>query len=141
MPLFTRRLVEAAEPVRHPDAARSRGGFRSPVNGAEEPGTGKLLSPAGRAGSLGVVATRGRRRGTPRRGPGGPTVQPVRLRPALALAALSLLTGPAPAEPPGFKALAIGDPAPNFQLPGVDGRTYALKDFADARVLVVVFTC
>jgi thiol-disulfide isomerase/thioredoxin len=68
-------------------------------------------------------------------------VQPVRLRPAIALAALSLLTGPAPAEPPGFKALAIGDPAPDFKLPGVDGRTYALKDFAEARVLVVVFTC
>jgi thiol-disulfide isomerase/thioredoxin len=68
-------------------------------------------------------------------------VQPVRLRRVIALAALSLLTGPAPAEPPGFKALAIGDPAPDFRLPGVDGRTYALKDFADARVLVVVFTC
>jgi peroxiredoxin len=68
-------------------------------------------------------------------------VQPVWLRPAIALAALALLTGPAPAEPPGFKALPIGDPAPDFKLPGVDGRTYALADFADARVLVVVFTC
>ncbi|HKB04733.1 MAG TPA: redoxin domain-containing protein [Gemmataceae bacterium] len=65
----------------------------------------------------------------------------VRLRSAIALAALWVLIGPAPAEPPGFKALAIGDSAPDFQLPGVDGRTHALKDFADARVLVVVFTC
>jgi len=68
-------------------------------------------------------------------------VQPVQLRPAIALAALILLTSPTPAEPPGFKALAIGDPAPDFKLPGVDGKTFALKDFADARVLVVVFTC
>jgi peroxiredoxin len=68
-------------------------------------------------------------------------VQLVRLRPALALAALALLNGPALAEPAGFKTLAIGDPAPDFSLPGVDGRTYALKDFADARVLVVIFTC
>ena len=37
--------------------------------------------------------------------------------------------------------LALGSPAPGFSLPGVDGRTYALKDFAAAKILVVVFTC
>src|SRR4051794_17111042 len=37
--------------------------------------------------------------------------------------------------------LAIGSPAPDFSLPGVDGRTYSLKDFAAAKVLAVVFTC
>ena len=37
--------------------------------------------------------------------------------------------------------LHAGDPAPEFSLPGVDGRTWSLKDFADARVLVVVFWC
>lgn len=37
--------------------------------------------------------------------------------------------------------LAIGSSAPDFNLPGVDGRHYTLADFADARVLVVVFTC
>ena len=37
--------------------------------------------------------------------------------------------------------LALGSPAPDFSLPGVDGRTYALKDFAEAKILVVVFTC
>ena len=31
--------------------------------------------------------------------------------------------------------------APDFKLPGVDGKTYSLKDFADAKILVVVFTC
>ncbi len=37
--------------------------------------------------------------------------------------------------------LAPGSPAPDFHLPGVDGRTWSLADFADAPVLVVVFTC
>ena len=39
------------------------------------------------------------------------------------------------------KPLEIGSPAPDFDLPGVDGKNHALKDFADAKVLVVVFTC
>lgn len=37
--------------------------------------------------------------------------------------------------------LAIGAAAPDFDLPGVDGRNWALKDFAGAQVLVVLFTC
>jgi thiol-disulfide isomerase/thioredoxin len=39
------------------------------------------------------------------------------------------------------KPLEIGKPAPNFELPGVDGKTYRLDDFRDAKLLVVVFTC
>ncbi|HPP02826.1 MAG: redoxin domain-containing protein [Candidatus Omnitrophica bacterium] len=37
--------------------------------------------------------------------------------------------------------LEIGAAAPDFSLPGVDDKTYSLKDFADAKVLVVIFTC
>src|ERR1043165_684339 len=37
--------------------------------------------------------------------------------------------------------LALGSAAPNFNLPGVDGRNYSLKDFASAKILAVVFTC
>lgn len=37
--------------------------------------------------------------------------------------------------------LKIGDPAPPFNLPDVDGKFYQLKDFADRDVLVVNFTC
>lgn len=37
--------------------------------------------------------------------------------------------------------LAIGEKAPDFSLPGVDGKTYTLQSFADAKILVVVFTC
>lgn len=41
--------------------------------------------------------------------------------------------------PPGFHSLSIGDPAPDFSLPGVDGRTYSLADFRDAKFLMVIF--
>ncbi len=34
-----------------------------------------------------------------------------------------------------------GDPAPDFELPGMDGETYTLADFDDYRALLVVFTC
>lgn len=37
--------------------------------------------------------------------------------------------------------LEIGDKAPDFQLPATDGKTYSLKDFEDADILVVFFTC
>jgi peroxiredoxin len=37
--------------------------------------------------------------------------------------------------------LAIGSTAPDFSLPGVDGHTYTLQSFRDAKVLVVVFLC
>jgi peroxiredoxin len=37
--------------------------------------------------------------------------------------------------------LPIGSTAPEFQLPGVDGRHYSLQDFSKARILTVLFTC
>ena len=37
--------------------------------------------------------------------------------------------------------LALGSPAIDFRLPGVDGRDYALKDFDHAKILVIIFTC
>jgi len=39
------------------------------------------------------------------------------------------------------ETLEIGRQAPDFNLPGVDRRNYRLADFADAKILVVVFTC
>lgn len=54
---------------------------------------------------------------------------------------LALTTSPALADPPGLKTLAIGAKAPDFDLPGVDGRNHKLSDFDDAKVLVVYFTC
>jgi peroxiredoxin len=37
------------------------------------------------------------------------------------------------------KTLAIGEQAPDFSLQGVDGKTYTLQSFKNAKVLVVVF--
>jgi len=37
--------------------------------------------------------------------------------------------------------LEVGDKAPDFKAKGVDGKTYSLKDFKDAKVVVVCFTC
>jgi len=41
----------------------------------------------------------------------------------------------------GVKKLKIGDKAPDFNLPGVDGRQYRLADFSKADILVIIFTC
>jgi len=59
---------------------------------------------------------------------------------ALALLALAALLAV-----PGFAAespatLAIGASAPDFDLPGVDGKRYSLADFADDEILVLIFT-
>ncbi len=37
--------------------------------------------------------------------------------------------------------LQIGQAAPDFDLPGVDGKNYSLASFGSAKVLVVFFTC
>lgn len=37
--------------------------------------------------------------------------------------------------------LSIGDRAPDFKLPGTDGKIYSLASFAKAKILLVVFTC
>src|SRR5437660_849421 len=65
--------------------------------------------------------------------------------------AMSLCLCASAADPPKAKKsateavkyppLAIGAQAPDFRLPGVDGKTYTLDDFKDAKVLVVIFTC
>src|SRR5690606_17603208 len=39
------------------------------------------------------------------------------------------------------RTLEPGDQAPDFNLPDVSGRFYSLADFADASVLVIIFTC
>jgi thiol-disulfide isomerase/thioredoxin len=39
------------------------------------------------------------------------------------------------------RSLAIGSPAPDFSLRGVDGKTHSLAEYASSHVLAVVFTC
>ncbi len=46
-----------------------------------------------------------------------------------------------PLFPDDFPTLQLSASAPEFNLPGVDGRNWTLKDFADSKILVVTFTC
>lgn len=61
------------------------------------------------------------------------------------LAALFVLSAaiafPYPSMAADPETLAIGSKAPDFTLPGVDGKDHSLKDYADAKVLAVIFTC
>ena len=59
----------------------------------------------------------------------------------LMLVAAPAFPATAAGAPLSVKALEIGQPAPDFELPGVDGKTYCLNDFKTAKVLIVVFTC
>jgi peroxiredoxin len=60
---------------------------------------------------------------------------------------VSSVSAEAPATQPArhkheeVKPPAIGSGAPDFNLLGVDGKRYGLKDFKDAKLLVVLFTC
>lgn len=51
------------------------------------------------------------------------------------------MANPQPVASREVKILEIGAAAPDFVLPNVDGKRYSLKDFKDARALVVIFTC
>jgi len=53
--------------------------------------------------------------------------------------ALALATG-ATLQEDALKTLPVGASAPDFSLPGVDGKTYSLADFKDAKILIVLFT-
>ncbi len=59
----------------------------------------------------------------------------------LALFAFCLLAFSFHTPPDDYKTLEIGTKAPDFKLPGVDGKTYTLASFKTANILVVVFTC
>lgn len=59
----------------------------------------------------------------------------------LSLSLLALAIPCATAKPEPVQTIAIGTAAPDFSLPGVDGKTYTLENFSRAKVLVIVFTC
>ena len=62
------------------------------------------------------------------------------LRRVLAITLLALASGAVhAADSP--RTLEIGASAPDFKLPGVDGKDYSLKDFASSRILCIIFTC
>jgi peroxiredoxin len=63
---------------------------------------------------------------------------PIRL---MLLAVLTQLSADCVSFAKDVTTLEINAPAPELELPGVGGKTYRLADFADAQVLVVIFTC
>lgn len=56
---------------------------------------------------------------------------------ALMLSSPSLFS--ASSLPEGVQELKIGDAAPDFSLPGIDGKTHALAEFKDSPLLVIAF--
>jgi thiol-disulfide isomerase/thioredoxin len=40
-----------------------------------------------------------------------------------------------------YPTLALGAPAPDFALPGIDGQVHKLSDYSGSRLLAIVFTC
>jgi len=56
------------------------------------------------------------------------------------VALIGMSSLPAQSNHPEPHTLEIGSKAINFSLPGVDGKTYSLKDFK-AEVLVIIFSC
>lgn len=66
------------------------------------------------------------------------------MRAILSTAAVGLLlvaacTAAPQVEIEGVRELKIGDPAPDFRLPGIDGRTHTLAEYKDAKLLMIVF--
>ena len=56
-----------------------------------------------------------------------------------ALACLTLFTAPAAAQQPALVELNVGDKAPEFSLPGSDGKTHKLSDYAGKTVVLAWF--
>src|SRR5260370_33167153 len=56
---------------------------------------------------------------------------------AILPAAVGLLLAQDDAHP----TLAVGSSAPDFTLPGIDGKIHTLTEYSSARVLAIVFTC
>lgn len=51
------------------------------------------------------------------------------------------VANPQPVPKQEITTLAVGQKAPDFALPGVDGKIYRLADFAESKVLAIIFTC
>lgn len=53
----------------------------------------------------------------------------------------SFISNPQPVPHQDVKTLEPGAQAPDFHLPGTDGKYYSLSDFKDAKALAIIFTC
>jgi thiol-disulfide isomerase/thioredoxin len=65
----------------------------------------------------------------------------IRRKCLLLFLALLAFSGIARGDEGGPPTLAIGASAPDFCLPGIDGHTHCLKDYASSKVLAIIFTC
>ncbi|MGO8788100.1 MAG: redoxin domain-containing protein [Terriglobia bacterium] len=63
------------------------------------------------------------------------------IRHSLLLLLLTLVLTPAITADDAHPILALGAQAPDFCLPGIDGKTHCLKDYASSKILAIVFTC
>jgi peroxiredoxin Q/BCP len=61
--------------------------------------------------------------------------KPLGLALLLAISVAAMAQQPAPIK----THLKVGDPAPNFTLPGTDGKTYTLSDFKGKKSVVLAF--
>ena len=59
----------------------------------------------------------------------------------MSIAPLALLMTLIAAAQEPHPTLALGSPAPDFALPGVDGSIHRLSEYASSPILVLVFTC
>lgn len=66
---------------------------------------------------------------------------PMKTLSAFAAAFLTTAAAVVLAAPKAPPTLEIGAEGPDFSLEGVDGETYSLESFADAKAIVLVFTC
>jgi peroxiredoxin len=54
---------------------------------------------------------------------------------------IALAFAPAAFPQAEHPTLAIGSPAPDFSLPGIDGKTHTLKEYSASPILAILFTC
>jgi thiol-disulfide isomerase/thioredoxin len=47
----------------------------------------------------------------------------------------------APPAVDGYPVLPIGSHAPDFSLPGIDGKTHSLKEYDSSKILAIIFNC
>jgi peroxiredoxin len=64
-----------------------------------------------------------------------------RLIPALVLLVIGAITLVSVTQKQDSEGLQVGDTAPDFKLKNVDGKTYSLTDFSDAKGYIITFTC
>jgi len=57
------------------------------------------------------------------------------------VAQASFVANPQPVTEVDVQPLALGQKAPDFKLPGVDGRFHSLDEYSDSKVLALIFTC